>query len=77
MTDFMSDEDCAACAREAAAAIEVVLDQRCPELKRAFWSAVEKRYRPGAEPGGRLRQHRSRAGRCSRLPDPDRDCPKD
>jgi len=50
MTDRGSDADCAACAREAAAAIEAVLDQRCPELKRAFWSAVEKHYRPGPEP---------------------------
>ncbi|SDN82482.1 hypothetical protein SAMN05216360_111206 [Methylobacterium phyllostachyos] len=45
MTDLVSDADCDACAREAAAAIEAVLDQRCPELKRAFWSAVAKHYR--------------------------------
>lgn len=45
MTDLVSDAECDACAREAAAAIEAILDQRCPELKRAFWSAVEKHYR--------------------------------
>lgn len=53
MTDVISDPECDACAREAAAAIEAVLDQRCPELKRAFWSAVEKYYRLETEPGGR------------------------
>jgi hypothetical protein len=53
MIDDVSDADCDACAREAAAAIEAVLDQRCPELKRAFWSAVEKHYRLDAEIGKR------------------------
>lgn len=53
MTDVFSDAEGEACALEAAAAIEAVLDQRCPDLKRAFWSAVEKHYRPAPEPGGR------------------------
>lgn len=53
MIDPVSDADCEACAREAAAAIEAVLDQRCPDLKRAFWSAVAKHYQAGPEPGGR------------------------
>jgi hypothetical protein len=51
MADRVSDADCAACAREAAAAIEAILDQRCPELERAFWSAVEKHDRSSPEPG--------------------------
>ncbi|MCJ2087169.1 hypothetical protein MKK88_14410 [Methylobacterium sp. E-005] len=51
MTHLVSDAECAVLAREAAAAIEAVLDQRCPELKRAFWSAVEKHYRWGPQAG--------------------------
>ena len=43
-----------AAAGEAAAAIEAVLDHRCPELKCAFWGAVEKRYRLDTESCGRL-----------------------
>jgi hypothetical protein len=51
MTHLLSDEESGVAAREAAAAIEAVLDQRCPELKRAFWSAVEKHYRWGPQAG--------------------------
>ncbi len=54
MTDPVSDAQRDACAREAAAAIEAVLDLRCPEMKIAFWGAVEKLYRLDARPGGRL-----------------------
>ncbi|MGN8094126.1 hypothetical protein [Methylobacterium sp. 22177] len=54
MIDLVPDADRDACAREAAAAIEAVLDHRCPELKCAFWGAVEKRYRLDTEPCGRL-----------------------
>ncbi|MFC6791850.1 hypothetical protein ACFQE0_20960 [Methylobacterium komagatae] len=50
MTDVFQDEGCDVCAREAAAAIDVVLDQRCPELKLAFWRAVERYYRRNTEP---------------------------
>lgn len=52
MTDVFWNTDRDACAREAAAAIEAVLDQRCPEMKIAFWSAVEKHYRLDAAPKG-------------------------
>ncbi|MGV7030493.1 hypothetical protein [Methylobacterium symbioticum] len=50
MIDVFSDADRDACAREAAEAIEVVLDQRCPDMKIAFWSAVERLYRLDALP---------------------------
>lgn len=53
MSDDFSDEDRDACAREAAAAIEAVLDRRCPEIRSAFWSAVEKLYRRDVEAGRR------------------------
>lgn len=54
MTDFLLNADRDVCAREAAAAIEAVLDRRCPEMKVVFWSAVEKLYRLDDEPGVRL-----------------------
>jgi len=54
MTDILSDADRDACAREAAAAIEAALNQRCPEIKIAFWSAVERLYRLDAPPDGPL-----------------------
>lgn len=53
MTDLVSDAERESCAREAAAAIEAILEQRCPDLKRAFWSAVAKHYRTSPEPVGR------------------------
>lgn len=49
MTDVFQNADCDVCAREAAAAIDAVLDQRCPEMKIAFWRAVERYYRPNTE----------------------------
>ena len=52
--DRIAEADGDACAREAAAAIEAVLDRRCPELKRSFWKAVEKHYRLDNEPRRRL-----------------------
>ena len=52
MADPFSDEDRDACAREAATAIEAFLDQRCPEMKIAFWSAVGKLYRLDTPSGG-------------------------
>ena len=45
ITDVLSDADRDTGARVAAAAIEAVLDERYPEVKLAFWSAVEKLYR--------------------------------
>jgi hypothetical protein len=64
MTDVLLNADRDVCAREAAAAIEAVLDRRCPEMKVVFWSAVEKLYRLDVEP---------RVG----LPTRNRDCPRD
>lgn len=54
MTDVFSDADRDACAREAAAAIEAILERRCPEMKAAFWSAVARLYRLDVRPGVRL-----------------------
>jgi hypothetical protein len=54
MTDIFHEGDRDACAREAAAAIDAVLDRRCPEMKMAFWRAVEKHYRPSVECEERL-----------------------
>lgn len=51
MTEVLQDGDRDDGARDAAAAIDAVLDQRCPELKMAFWRAVERHYRPTIEPG--------------------------
>jgi hypothetical protein len=48
---FQADTD--ACAREARAAIEGVLERRCPELKIAFWTAVDRHYRRDAPSGPR------------------------
>jgi hypothetical protein len=45
MTDVFQAEDRDVCALQAAAAIDAVLDQRCPEMKTAFWRAVERYYR--------------------------------
>ena len=45
MADVVWSAERDACAREAAEAIEAVLDRRCPGIKVAFWSAVEKHYR--------------------------------
>lgn len=49
MIDVFQHEDRDVCAREAAAAIDAVFDQRCPEMKIAFWSAVKKYYRQDTE----------------------------
>ena len=55
MSDVISQADLDAFARDAFAAIELVLDQRCPEMKVAFWTAVDQLYRldrqSGREPG--------------------------
>jgi hypothetical protein len=53
MTEVCEDGNRDEGAREAAAAIDAVLDQRCPEMKMAFWRAVEKYYRHDLEPGHR------------------------
>lgn len=58
MTDGLSEAERHAFAREAATAIEAVLDRKCPEMKRAFWTAVDRFYqldpppqqRPGTRP---------------------------
>ena len=44
MTDRLSQEGHDAHAREAFVAIEAVLEQRCPEMKVAFWKAVDMLY---------------------------------
>jgi hypothetical protein len=51
MTEVLQDKDRDDGARDAAAAIDAVLDQRCPDMKVAFWRAVEKHYRQTIEPG--------------------------
>lgn len=51
MTEVVPDKDRDDGARDAAAAIDAVLDQRCPHMKKAFWRAVEKHYRHTIEPG--------------------------
>jgi hypothetical protein len=51
MTEVLQDRDRDDGARDAAAAIDAVLDQRCPDMKMAFWRAVEKHYRQTFEPG--------------------------
>ena len=63
MTDVLSQDDQAACAREAFAAIEAVLDRRCPEMKIAFWTAVDKLYR--------LDSSRGRQPEAASSPSPD------
>jgi hypothetical protein len=50
MTDVISEADRDAFAREAVAAIEAVLDRRCPETKTAFWTAVDMLYRLDSQP---------------------------
>lgn len=52
MADVLWNADREACAREAAEAIEAVLDRRCPGIRVAFWSAVEKHYRLDTAPKG-------------------------
>lgn len=44
MFDVISESDRDAFAREAFAAIETVLDRRCPESRIAFWAAVARLY---------------------------------
>lgn len=51
MSDVLSQDDRDACARAAFAEIEAVLDRRCPELKVAFWAAVDQHYRLDVSPG--------------------------
>ena len=51
MTDVLSQHDRDACARDAFAAIEAVLDRRCPEMKIAFWAVVDRLYRLDALQG--------------------------
>jgi hypothetical protein len=50
MTDDFSEADRDAFAREAIAVIEAVLDRRCPEMKIAFWTAVDMLYRLDTQP---------------------------
>lgn len=51
MADVLSDAEAEDCAREAAATIEGVLGRRCPEMRTAFWTAVDLLYREDVEPG--------------------------
>ena len=53
MGDGHSQDDRDADARAAAADIEAVLERRCPELKIAFWAAVDRYYRLDASRAGR------------------------
>jgi hypothetical protein len=50
VTDVLTQADRDVCAREAAAAIEAILDRRCPEMKIAFWAAVGLHYRLDPKP---------------------------
>ncbi|QEE41168.1 MULTISPECIES: hypothetical protein [unclassified Methylobacterium] len=43
--DRYEPDDPDICAREAIAVIEAVLDRRCPEMRIAFWTAVDRHYR--------------------------------
>ena len=56
MTDILSASEREACARDAMAAIEVALDRLTPEMRSAFWAAIDKLYRlpaqAGAQPAG-------------------------
>lgn len=54
MSDVLSQDDRDACARAAFAEIEAVLDRRCPEMKVAFWAAVDRHYRLDVPPRGPL-----------------------
>ncbi len=55
MTDIPSEADRDAFARDASAAIEAVLDRRCPEMRIAFWSAVDLLYRLNTKPDTHVR----------------------
>ena len=48
MTDGLSQADRDACAGEALALIEAVLDRMSPEARSAFWAAVDRLYRSEA-----------------------------
>lgn len=43
--DRYEPDDPVICAREAIAVIEAVLDRRGPEMRIAFWTAVDRHYR--------------------------------
>lgn len=56
MTDILSASERDACARDGMAAIEVALDRLTPEMRGAFWAAIDELYRlpaqAGAQPAG-------------------------
>ena len=51
MTDVLSESERDACARDAMAAIEMTLDRLTPEMRSAFWAAIDKLYRLPAQAG--------------------------
>lgn len=52
VSDALSQDDRDACARAAFAEIEAVLERRCPEIRVAFWAAVDRLYRLDVPPSG-------------------------
>ncbi len=54
MPEAISEAEREAFARDAFAAIEAVLDRRCPEMKNAYWAAVDLLYRLDSRPGRQL-----------------------
>ncbi|GJD65824.1 hypothetical protein [Methylobacterium frigidaeris] len=52
MTDLLADADRDACARDATATLEAALDRLSPEMRSAFWAAVDRLYRSEAHADG-------------------------
>jgi len=50
VSDVLPQDERDVCACAAFAEIEAVLDRRCPEMKAAFWAAVDRLYRLDAPP---------------------------